>query len=98
MAEPAFTKGPWQAFRDSDVGRWLIDTAPGVESTNQYVIADDIIGPDAEANARLIAAAPELYTAVVELLMTDDGDLPDSHAKAVGYAKAALAKARGESA
>ncbi len=59
----AFTPGPWAAFRreSGKVAGYYIDTALGVDSDNNYVIADNIVGRHAEANAHLIAAAPELY-------------------------------------
>lgn len=51
---------------------------------------------EAEANARLIAAAPELYEALDQILddMGDDG--PSCCQAAKDQARAALAKARGE--
>ena len=50
----------------------------------------------AMANAKLIAAAPDLLHALDELLSASErGAVVDGHA-AIGLAKAALAKARGE--
>jgi len=48
---------------------------------------------NSEADAHLIAAAPELYEAL-DNLENDDGSIPDHAWKLV---QAALAKARGES-
>jgi hypothetical protein len=48
---------------------------------------------EGEANARLIAAAPDLYEALANL-ENDSGQIPDHAWKMV---QAALAKARGES-
>jgi hypothetical protein len=92
VSAPAFTPGPWGIFEKDE----RVVVAVG------QIGEDDICEPlgdtpeQAEANAYLIAAAPELYEAVLDLLMTDDGDLPSSHAVAVVRAKSVLAKARGE--
>jgi hypothetical protein len=52
--------------------------------------------PTTQANARLIAAAPDLLEALVEVVNSwEQGDVFAGHA-AIGTAKAALAKARGE--
>lgn len=84
------TPGPWKAT-GKEVGT-------DYEATHGMVAS--IIGMpnrwETEANARLIAAAPDLYAAVEALLAlhADDGtrdDVPEWKA-----ARAALAKARGE--
>lgn len=93
----AFTPGPWEA-RSGSLHRqhWLID-APG----RRFIATID--GPpdkEGEANARLIAAAPELYrqleiwvsTVVNDALLMCDPDL----AREVDASRALLAKARGE--
>ena len=53
---------------------------------------------DDYANARLIAAAPELYAALFEMVeMYRDGGSYDYEQEVIKKAKAALAKAAGES-
>jgi hypothetical protein len=56
-AAPKFTAGPWQI---SDRGR-IIETPDGFAVAMTNLAASTSI---AEANARLIAAAPELYAAL----------------------------------
>jgi hypothetical protein len=90
MNETKFTPGPWEYKQTSgyDYGSttyWL----PGI-CTNV----------DKEANAHLIAAAPDLYAACEQLLMDEDSisertDLV-STCESLEKIKAALAKARGE--
>ena len=53
-----------------------------------------LISDSAPANARLIAAAPDMLAALV-LLVDGDGK-PDECPRAMNAARAALAKARGE--
>jgi hypothetical protein len=59
------TPGPWQAYASVQKERgYLIDTALLTDSTNGYVIADNVCGHQAAANAALIAAAPDLLEAL----------------------------------
>lgn len=65
---PAYTPGPWlvQAERDGTFTVWTRQPYTGSLAT---VIDEDINGPyPAKANARLIAAAPELLDALLALL------------------------------
>jgi hypothetical protein len=98
MNDKKWTKGPWEVdFQNCHVGQVAVCHGDGdgyweVWSPNWGG------GIDQEANAHLIAAAPELYEALDELadLMQGviDGDYkPDSYTLQV--AKVALAKARG---
>jgi hypothetical protein len=48
------------------------------------------------ANARLIAAAPDLADALAWALEQIEDDLCPDHAPAIGHARAVLARARGE--
>lgn len=87
----SFTAGPWEA-RDGSLHRkhWLID-APG----RRFIATID--GPpdeEGEANARLIAAAPELLEALADLLCYHDVPGPvDAPLKPlIDAAFAALAK------
>jgi hypothetical protein len=96
MSAPAFTPGPWtfndpwagfSSITDAD-GKLIFGIARGDPDETQPV-------PVCEANARLIAAAPELYEALNALLTYvagfDREGLPVFEQSA-----AALAKARGE--
>lgn len=90
----SYTKGPWVASdHHSGIG-WRIETdAPGYHNDG-WVIASEMLGPDAANNARLIAAAPELLEALTNLLAVvrgEGGTKPDAH----GMAERAIAKATG---
>lgn len=109
------TPGPWRADQDGDefsiIGRptWPC-THHRVRGEWQVAVTDDLGGdqPDeALANARLIAAAPELLAALVEILgplnvcsdnpnVGDDVCLPiDMTMGELRRARAAIAKATG---
>lgn len=91
------TPGPWKAFPS--------DPADGAEC--YYLTAVElrgeiacIYGPqrdEQEANARLIAAAPELLEALEGLLahLGPDGYIPNAGGTATERARAAIAKATG---
>ena len=89
------TPGPWKAvdaFVENNPNRWMVARG-GWGGPN---IAD--CGPGAEADARLIAAAPELLATLRELVewVTDNrgGDLPITD-PAIKQARAAITKATG---
>jgi hypothetical protein len=93
----AFTPGPWTAEQYHD-NEWQIDAARDAVATTAFCFA-----PESTANARLIAAAPELYEAARLFVEEyDAADQDDGVAMMLAYnaaleaAKAALAKARGE--
>lgn len=104
-----FTPGPWKVYR-SDYG-----SRPGIEGRETSVIAygtpvdaEGVLGnspEEIEANARLIAAAPDLYASVVELremlmaFVGAVGDITDCSADvdAITRAEAALARAEARS-
>ena len=89
MSEPKFTPGPWKlvARRDycDEFECWL-------HPINLH-IHDKIL----DADAHLIAAAPELYEALHRLVYSPYREGTPSHKKLEDDGKAALAKARGES-
>lgn len=90
MSEPKFTPGPWV----NNQGRIESDLEHGW--VNDGWCLAECHGPQAEINAHLIAAAPELYEALDDLMDWDSSLSVCERAKRVKAAKAALAKARGE--
>jgi len=109
MTESKFTSGPWEIDWPAVAAlgkyeRVLI----GADGRNGGIYVAHAFGPHREANAHLIAAAPELYGALellldLDLYMDGEGVVQVRNAdseegrKAVGAAIDALAKARGES-
>ena len=82
------TPGPWE-LRRSVRGYWFIDHEQGGEGYTLTKLDCN------EADARLIAAAPDLLAALEELLNA----LPSATSHpAIKAARAAIAKATGESA
>ena len=93
MSAPQHTPGPWQSFPSvSRVRPFVIDTAIGTDSTNGTVIAEVPRGKQGQANANLIAAAPDLYEALM-LVSRNSGKLSHMDWQQV---ERALARARGE--
>lgn len=97
MTQAQHTPGPWQ-FRDG-----------GIETLNYHPIArindDPAFKVQMEANARLIAAAPELLEAAEQSLIhlevmvlpyAKDKDEISSVKDVIEICKAAIAKARGQ--
>ena len=91
-----YTKGPWYpVFNSAD--RWDVSVGPGpYDQCVASVIRNKYIDGSDEANARLIAAAPDLLEALSRALRDSgcDGDLcmHEWHEKA----RAAIARAKGE--
>ena len=94
--QPKHTPGPWFAKRAGGVGyfEWYV----GRDGEN-YPIAEDITDPvtrdQSEANAHLIAAAPELLGALKMML---EGGLEGPTSQAIETALATIAKAEGRDA
>lgn len=96
------TPGPWVA-NDQHSGSeiWRIESDGGVYANDGYIIAS-LFGPDAKANARLMAAAPELLDLVRDMVaevvdyatINNLGDPEKQHN--VKWARALIAKATGE--
>lgn len=91
---PAHTPGPWHVkwdFEPSDFPEngLLIKAAPG------QVVAECDRVPEMEANAQLIAAAPELLEALRWALDQIDDSLDPDHCEALAAAHRAIAKATG---
>jgi hypothetical protein len=96
--ETKWTKGPWVAtprgtYNDFDGDSSLI---LGDDCTQRIAIIQNDGTDEDEANAHLIAAAPELYEALYEIIKS--GEIPYCQTSPlVIKANAALKKARGES-
>lgn len=90
----SFTLGPWtvSGLSPNYVVR-LIDQPSGVPQSQTVAVVSERIGAT-EANAALIAAAPDLLEALTEMLAGIDQHAlgPDD----VARARAALARAKGE--
>jgi len=70
-----------------DKKEWNFDDRMGVVRCESGAVADAVIFEE----GHLIAAAPDLYEALEEIVFEWDGDPEDMHA-----ARTAIAKARGE--
>ena len=101
MTMTAHTPGPWRYERTDGIpvnGRHMISGAvPGYLAEVR-----DCVSGDVQANARLIAAAPDLLAALETAYMALIGYLPahrnDVTDAAIGAARAAITKATGEAA
>lgn len=92
------TPGPWTITRESDTHPLAIQTAEGTVAYVRHMGRPD---PEWQANARLIAAAPELLAALESMVdmferHIDGRPGPDDAAARWDDARAAIAKARGE--
>ena len=91
MSAPQFTPGPWYGDGREDKALLLVYTERGRDIC--FVPED---GAEDQANAHLIAAAPDLYEALDQILWSFGSDIRDYDADLHTLAYAALAKARGE--
>lgn len=107
QAMTAHTPGPWVIYPETDGTEiCAVDRAPGLPIRQR--IAHPIIGKNWIANARLVAAAPELLEALRDVLAAERAGsrTPDTISgaekqldrikEAVAKAEAAIAKATGE--
>src|SRR5688572_26963597 len=108
MAE-RWTPGPWRVNKYGSVGAGDLGHEPIVAQVEPFYGADTQYG-DHSANARLIAAGPDIYGALTsaavalghagQLMMTGAISLPaglvEEFADALAAANTALRKARGE--
>lgn len=94
-----WTTGPWIAIDKSVGGAFQIIPSPN--DPGDLRIATVTNAPNDLANARLIAAAPELYEALERLLLAHTGGTAarsvQQQREDAAFATASLAKARGES-
>ena len=61
MIQEQFTPGPWEAVRDEKNERWQIQET---DNNGLVLVQHTFDGEEAEANANLIAAAPDMYEAL----------------------------------
>lgn len=90
MSNEKFTKGPWYAKNDLFVCNTVNDDVAIVLCDN---IFDDASKAEAMAEASLIAAAPEMYEMLKQLLDAE-GVIKTNHNRSA--IKQLLSKARGE--
>lgn len=85
------TQGPWKAIKEDDQewSIWYEYHLDGEESPRSSWLADSI---NSEADARLIAAAPELLEALILLVAGIENSVSDTYVPLV-KARAAIAKA-----
>ena len=93
------TPGPWGVREAREMEGMDFDI---VTDGPEYAVASLYchMGESVEADARLIAAAPELLEALEYLVTADDaptpGDREHTVREAISHARAAIAKARGK--
>lgn len=101
-----FTPGPWEIRDDYTQDHGVICVEHPAWDAIDVIMPQwsNMDSPEEhQANARLIAAAPDLYDALQECsfrlaaLVAASGDFSDVNAKALDAATAALAKAEGRS-
>jgi hypothetical protein len=89
------TPGPWTAWDDDRTGTLPYVLSKQVTSLGNFYVAQCKVYED----ARLIAAAPELYDAVLMLLGCTDlnvDELDETSIEAIELARKAIAKAEGK--
>lgn len=89
MSAPKFTPGPWSVVNQYVVSKYTMDAIARVHGRGPGSL-DEIY-----ANARLISAAPDLYAALVALLIHPGRD--DLSDDVLIQCDAAIAKVLGES-
>ena len=105
MNAPKWTPGPWQRVLPADaLGRqpndWAISDSTGEAWICEGPTWDDEFLQESLANARLIAAAPDLYAALDEMAALAAGPAGGvtqaQKIASLAKATAALSRARGE--
>lgn len=101
MSTPKHTPGPWRTLANAYIGQWqVLSSESKICTVSKKTLDRSLMAeyPDldkeASANARLIAAAPELLAACE--LMADNWGAVEAPA-IVAQARAAIDKARGQS-
>jgi hypothetical protein len=96
MTEARFTPGPWRvsAASDGQMGKPIMASGGHVIGFAIDLPLNEALAAVQKANARLIAAAPELYEALERINDTGDAALDIAWIRRIS--RAALAKARGD--
>jgi len=90
------TPGPWEIESSFDPGYKSISAQKHTALAQVvWCMEDEGRSPECEANARLIAAAPELLDALFYLLETSSGVSHEQWLEAMEQARAAILKATG---
>jgi hypothetical protein len=92
------TPGPWKATTNR-YPDGLYNGRPYVYSSNHGYVAETFMNEEGEANARLIAACPDLVAALKRLVDCPDLNfdaMEDESVEAIAQARAALAAATGQ--
>lgn len=87
-----YTKGPWAVNEDG----WKVESEKEHGWVNDGWVICNLHGTDKEANASLIAAAPDLFEALEDLLEYDHILRESVNNTDVDAAHAAIAKAKGQ--
>lgn len=98
LEELGISPAPWFVDEDSNIGCHYISHAIRPNERRIRIVAKpNYYFAEYKADVRLIAAAPELYAALFEMVeMYRDGGSYDYEQDVIKMAKAALAKAAGE--
>lgn len=98
MNETKFTKGPWFLENMPDVSPTVFNVGPkpyGYSQRNEIECVCTTYRDESGSNAHLIAAAPEMYEMLEEVLREQKANFGDNHGDP--RIEKLLAKARGES-
>lgn len=90
------TPGPWVAFYKSKYGEWHVGVPSSVGTMKVGLFPNGIQTEHPEGDANLIAAAPDLLSALKDLLFNcDHGNGLNAWEKTKEKARAAISKAEG---
>lgn len=97
MTEPTHTPGPWSLRMTG----WQTNPAAIYSPRRPGAVAciparTSVPLDEQSANARLIAAAPDLLAALSNIILSSDANCGDSLANAIEAARAAITKAKGQ--
>lgn len=95
MDEIKHTPGPWKLSAPEDGYVYVSGVGHSMFAHVVWCMDDDDRSPHCEANAHLIAAAPDMFAALSNLLEAVIDGRP-SKSKEIDRASVALARARGE--